>query len=47
VELLSPAVFYHWQESNNKLGGQTKTPRVMTKEQLASWEEFISGSRAV
>ncbi len=47
VELLSPSVFYQWQESNNKLGGQTKTPRVMTKEQLADWEEFISGSKAV
>lgn len=47
VELLSPSVFYKWQESNNKLGGQTKTPRVMTKEQLTSWEEFISGSKAV
>lgn len=47
VELLSPSVFYRWQESNNKLGGQTKTPRVMTKDQLANWEEFISGSKAV
>lgn len=47
VELLSPSVFYQWQESNNKLGGQTKTPRVMAKDQLASWEEFISGSKAV
>jgi hypothetical protein len=47
TELLSPSVFHSWQESNNKLGGQTKTPRVMTKEQLASWEEFISGSKAL
>jgi hypothetical protein len=47
IELLSPSVFYRWQESNNKLGGQTKTPRVMTKDQLANWEEFISGSKAV
>jgi hypothetical protein len=45
VELLSPSVFYRWQESNNKLGGQTKTPRVMTKDQLSDWEEFISGNR--
>lgn len=47
VELISPTLFYKWQESNNKLGGQTKTPRVMTNEQLEQWEDFISGRKEV
>jgi hypothetical protein len=42
VEVISPAMFYQWQEHRNKLGGQTKTPRVMTEEQFAEWEAFIS-----
>jgi hypothetical protein len=47
VELIPPSLFYKWQESNNKLGGQTKVPRVMTKEQLEQWEEFISCRKEV
>jgi hypothetical protein len=47
VEIISPSVFYRWQESNNKLGGQTKTPRVMTQEQFEQWDDFISGKKAV
>ena len=34
--------FYEYMESINKLGGQNKTPRVLTGDQAKKWERFLS-----
>jgi hypothetical protein len=46
VEIISPSCFFQWQEQHNKLGGQTKTPRVMNETQFADWEAFIQSGKA-
>jgi len=33
--------FYKWMESNGKIGGQAKFPRVLKTNQLQDWENFI------
>lgn len=47
VTVVPSAVFYEWMESKGKVGGQNKFPRVLKKTELvASWEQFVSQSRA-
>ena len=41
VETLTPNVFYDYLKSKNKLGGQSKFPRVMNNEQFKDWELFV------
>ena len=41
VEVLPVNVFYEWMRSMGKEGGQHKFPRVLKKDQLAAWENFI------
>jgi len=38
---LSISTFYKWQASQGKMGGQSKFPRVMKKEQYEKWESFV------
>jgi hypothetical protein len=44
LEILPVSSFYDWMRSNGKEGGQNKFPRVLKKEQLAQWENFIKVS---
>ncbi len=42
VDVLPLKKFYDWMESNGKVGGQNKFPRVMKDAQLEAWINFIS-----
>lgn len=42
VELISPTVFYNWNEHNKKKGGQVKMERVMNEEKFTKWEKFVA-----
>lgn len=46
IEVIPPHLFYQWQESRGKLGGQNKFPRVMKKELFEAWENFVRQSTA-
>ena len=46
IEVIPPHLFYQWQESRGKLGGQNKFPRVMKKELFEVWENFVRQSTA-
>ena len=41
IDVLPSHVFYDWMKSEGKQGGQTKFPRVTTKEKLESWNAFL------
>lgn len=41
VQTLPAEIFYQWQESKGKMGGQNKFPRVMKGKQFADWENFV------
>lgn len=41
VEVLPISLFYQWQESKGKMGGQNKFPRVMKGRQFEEWEAFV------
>lgn len=41
VHALPVRVFFQWQESRGKMGGQNKFPRVMKKDLFAEWEAFV------
>ena len=41
VEHLPSSVFYDWLKKNGKVGGQYKFPRVLKKNKLEDWEEFL------
>mgnify|MGYP000179029941 CR=1 FL=1 len=41
VEVLPIDLFYDWQASKGKLGGQNKFPRVMKGKRFADWENFV------
>lgn len=41
VEVVPSDYFYQWHAENNKIGGQSKTPRVMKAEQFTDWEKFV------
>jgi GH3 auxin-responsive promoter len=40
VKIVPVEKFYQWQESQGKLGGQSKFPRVMKKDKWEEWERF-------
>jgi hypothetical protein len=42
LDALPTEVFYDWMRSEGKEGGQSKFPRVLKKEKMTSWLEFIS-----
>ena len=42
LDVLPTEVFYDWMRSEGKEGGQSKFPRVLKKEKMTSWVEFIS-----
>lgn len=46
LEVIPPHLFYQWQESRGKLGGQNKFPRVMKKDLFEEWENFVRQSTA-
>jgi hypothetical protein len=46
LEVLPVDLFYDWMRKLGKEGGQNKFPRVLKKEQLADWEEFIKSVNA-
>ena len=46
LEVLPIDLFYDWMRKLGKEGGQNKFPRVLKKEQLANWEEFIKSVNA-
>ncbi|GEQ86684.1 hypothetical protein ULMS_21920 [Patiriisocius marinistellae] len=41
VTTISPNVFYDWNASNKKKGGQVKMARVMKEEKFKEWEAFV------
>lgn len=41
VFTVNPEVFYDWNDSNKKKGGQVKMERVMKEEKFAEWEAFV------
>jgi hypothetical protein len=41
VTTVPPAVFYAWNEQEQKMGGQVKMPRVMKEEEFRKWEKFV------
>jgi len=45
VDILPLTVFYDWHKAKGKEGGQNKFPRVMKRQQLAEWEQFVEQSR--
>lgn len=46
LEVIPPHLFYQWQESRGRLGGQNKFPRVMKKDLFEAWENFVRQSTA-
>ncbi|MDQ3190316.1 MAG: GH3 auxin-responsive promoter family protein [Bacteroidota bacterium] len=41
VEVLPTDIFYKWLKKQNKEGGQFKFPRVLKKDKLKFWKEFL------
>ena len=41
VEAFPTQVFYEWMRRNGKEGGQNKFPRVLKKEKLQDWEQYL------
>jgi len=41
VEVLPVSVFYDWMRQKGKEGGQNKFPRVLKKEKLKDWENYL------
>ncbi|NRA48984.1 MAG: GH3 auxin-responsive promoter family protein [Phaeodactylibacter sp.] len=44
VEILPIQLFYDWQATKGKLGGQNKFPRVMKGKRFAEWSAFVHRS---
>jgi hypothetical protein len=42
LDVLPTEVFYSWMKSEGKEGGQSKFPRVLKKEKMTSWLNFIA-----
>ncbi len=47
VEVVPSDYFYQWHAENNKIGGQSKTPRVMKSEQFMEWEKFVESHKQI
>ncbi|EAR15625.1 GH3 family domain-containing protein [Robiginitalea biformata] len=41
VQVVDPEIFYGWNESQKKKGGQVKMERVMDPDKFSQWEEFV------
>lgn len=41
VDVVSPQLFYDWNDHNKKKGGQVKMERVMSEEKFEEWEQFV------
>lgn len=41
LKVLPVEMFYDWMKENGKEGGQHKFPRVLNKERLVDWEQFL------
>ena len=41
IKVLPTSVFYDWMESQGKIGGQNKFPRVLKKEKATHWKDFL------
>ena len=41
VKVLPSKVFYDWMKDKGKEGGQNKFPRVLKREQVTKWEDYI------
>ena len=42
VTTLSPTIFYGWLEKKGKLGGQNKFPRVLKKNLIEDWNNYLA-----
>ncbi|MBL7893435.1 MAG: GH3 auxin-responsive promoter family protein, partial [Bacteroidia bacterium] len=47
VEVLPTHVFYDWMRKIGKEGGQNKFPRVLKKEKLTEWENYLTQNNLV
>jgi hypothetical protein len=47
LEALPSDMFYRWMKANGKEGGQNKFPRVLKKDKLANWQNFLNSTREV
>ncbi len=45
LEVLPTRLFYQWMEDKGKAGGQHKFPRVLRKNQLEEWDQYIKTHR--
>ncbi len=45
VDVLPTRVFYEWMDYKGKTGGQNKFPRVLRKNQIEEWSQFIAARR--
>jgi hypothetical protein len=45
VNVIPTRIFYQWMEDKGKVGGQNKFPRVLRKNQIEEWEQFIQDHR--
>jgi len=41
IDVISSETFYDWMRSQGKEGGQSKFPRVLKKEKLTNWLDFV------
>lgn len=41
MEVIPPHIFYQWQQSRGRMGGQNKVQRVMKKDLFEEWERFV------
>lgn len=46
VHVIPCHLFYQWMEKENKIGGQTKFPRVLNSNQTVSWKDHVKLSEA-
>jgi len=42
VEILPSSLFYNWLKIQGKEGGQNKFPRVLSKQQIENWQEYLA-----
>jgi len=41
VKTIPPRIFYEWNDTNKKKGGQVKMERVMGEDKFKEWEDFV------
>jgi len=45
VDLISPELFYDWNDHQKKKGGQVKMERVMGEDKFKEWQQFINAKQ--